>query len=330
MNHRKTWQPPKKVVYLLLPCLLLLLLLSWRTVWARVCVNAGSLHLSRALLADPVNEEALDRSLALYRKALEVHPGDPAATRQLLRIMREKRVSLAALPVALSDPTTTTDPLTVLYLGERAWDSGERLRALEIWREIDYMEYHFVFAGDRAYAEGDVDAALANYAMSLDIDDMPSFRKRQMYLNLSRIEKRRGDKAKADSWYTLYKEVRRGEGVWNVLYQGRVYMNMGANRLALFTFDQALLCCADIADVHYYAGLAHERLGETDLALQSYARGLALDPTDDKLHMATGELCARQGMRDSAISHLHQVVEHTSDIVLRARAERGLEALSDR
>jgi len=330
MNHRKTWQSSKKALYLLLPCLLLLLLLSWRTIWARVCVNAGSLHLSRALLADPVNEEALDRSLALYRKALEVRPGDPAATRLLLRIMRENGASLATLPDALSDPGVAPDALARFCLGKIAWDSGETLRALELWREIDNVEYHFVFAGDRAYIEGDTDAALANYAMSFEIDDTPSFYKRRMYFYLSKIEKCRGEEEQARHWRTLFEDLARTESVWNVLHRGRVYMNMGANRLALFAFDQALLCRADIADAHYYAGLAHERLGEADLALQSYARGLALDPMDDKLHMAAGELCARQGMRDSAISHFYQVLNHTSDIVLRARAERGLEALSDR
>ena len=305
--------------------LLLLALLLGPDVLAKVYLNTSACYLSRALIAQPGNQGDLERSIELCQEVLQMQPDDTSATRLLLRASLEDKASGSSVSMDTSSLSSHGDTLSVFYLGKNLWNSGNEREATDLWRSLEHSEYYFMNLGHRAYAEGDLEMAVANYRLSLSIEDTPTGRKDEMYRNLCKFESSQGKYEEARLWCSQAVEVRRT--VWNLLQLGRVYLTAGDYPGALPILEEARDLGNDVAGVHYSLALAHRRLGHLNLAQQNYEEALYLSPTDQYINSSAGQFYVQLGEFEKAYCCYERVVQHASSQRLLSAAKGKLDEL---
>ena len=107
---------------------------------------------------------------------------------------------------------------------------------------------------------------------------------------------------------------------------GAAYLVTEPNR-ALAEFEEATRLDPRTASSHFNTGLAHDRLGDLDAAVDAYLRAVARDPEMALAHLNIG-LLDRDEKR--ARRHLRRFLELSDDPALRAHAEQRITDLDAR
>jgi len=304
---------------------LLGLTFNWSRVLAAGYTRLSAYHLAQALVGHSHNSSHLQRSWAFALKALQLQPQSKAAARLALRALAEDIRLPGAESIQPSKLAEGADVLSVLYAGLVLWHSGDRQRAIELWRSGKGIGYYFMYLGDQAYDQGDVHLALSYYEMSHAIDDALDARKLRMYRNRCAYEIRQQDAAEAIFWCTRATQVHKT--VWTLLALGQAFYTAGDYRAALSALEQARSLNPRVANVHYYLGLTYQRLGQAELAQDAYQQGLKLSPSHQYLNWAAGRLYEQMGQLPEAYC-CYLRVTRGSNQTLKKSASDALQRLS--
>jgi len=80
--------------------------------------------------------------------------------------------------------------------------------------------------------------------------------------------------------------------------QGVAYEKQGKYDLAIESFKRAIDINPDYAEVHYNLGLAYHNQGKYDLAIESFKRAISIDPDLAKAYGNLGVTYEKQGKYD--------------------------------
>ncbi len=293
-------------------------------IMARVYTSLSAYRLARALVAQPVERAGLQSAQDLAMRALAWQSDSMAAARLALRAVAAMDASQEIELLARTQRAMDTDSLSALFAGQIAWKLGDRERALQIWRAHPNLTYHFANLGDLAWAQQDIQSAQEYYAVSQALDDRASLRKLTMYVNLCEYEIGRTP-ARAPEWCSRAAAV--DPSAWRLVTWGRALYQAGDYAAALSVLETAQRLNPEISSLFYYRGLAYQKIGRDDLALQAFREGLALAPHDPYLNFAAAELYARGGKSHEAYCSYWWVLQGSSDEALRAKAREHLAVL---
>jgi tetratricopeptide (TPR) repeat protein len=310
-------QKAKLGIYALLIVLCAVGVLVLRDAPAKAYANVGGIRLARALLRQDSDE--LSGSLAFLTRALERFPNTPSLERLAARALAETDASATHL-------LATTDSVTALYAGKALWQAGDREAALKLWQSGSHIDQYFAYTGDSAYGRGDIPLAIEYYKMSNAIADMPSVRKVAMYANLCAWETQQGHPEEAVEWCARAATVQRN--VWTLAEWGQALYNAQDYQAARTTLEVARKVDPKVVAVHLRLGMTYEKLGEAELAAESYETGLRLDQKNQWLNMTAGDFFARTGNSQQAYCCYSRVVQYSNTPSLVNRASENMDALA--
>lgn len=293
-------------------------------IMAKVYISLSARRLARALVAQPVGRASLQSAQDLAMRALAWQPDSVAAARLALCAIATMDTPQEVDLLVRTPHAMDTDGLSALFAGQILWKLGDRERALQTWRAHPNLTYYFANLGDQAWAQQDVQSAREYYAISQALDDRASLRKLTMYANLCEYEIGHNP-AQAPEWCSRAATV--DPSAWRLVTWGRALYQAGDYATVLSVLETAQRLNPEISSLFYYRGLAYQKMGRDDLALQAFREGLALAPRDPYLNFAAAELYARGGKLHEAYCGYWRVLRGSSDESLKAKARERLAAL---
>lgn len=224
--------------------------------------------------------------------------------------------AMTALPKDLSQPAVTTDDLN--SAGADAIDAGDYARAEQLLRRAVEMEPAHKWAwnnlgraltGLQRYAEaGDA------YRRQIEIAPADEY----AFGNLARLHLLTGKVAEAETAIRQHLQVKpRDEWGWSTL--GRILAQQGKHREAVDAFEQASAHAPASAPPLFLAAREHMFLGESDKALASIDRAVAIAPTALGYGNAANELA----FIGAPASRIQRYATRALDL-----AEKALEAVT--
>ncbi|CAH8392463.1 unnamed protein product [Eruca vesicaria subsp. sativa] len=247
------------------------------------------------------NRGRFSESLQLYKRALQVNPGCPAAVRLGIGLCRYKLGQLDKARQAF-DRVLQLDPDNVealVALGIMDLQGNDSLgmrkgmermhQAFEIYpycaSALNYLANHFFFTGQHFLVEQLTETALAVSTHG------PT--KSHSFYNLARSYHSKGDYEKAGMYYmAAIKETNNKpqEFVFPYFGLGQVQLKLGELKGSVSNFEKVLEVYPDNCETLKALGHLYTQLGKTDKALEYMRKATKLDPRDAQAFVGLGEL----------------------------------------
>ncbi|KAJ0970982.1 hypothetical protein J5N97_018941 [Dioscorea zingiberensis] len=244
--------------------------------------------------------ESYKSSLELFKKALQIFPGCPAAVRLGIGLSRYRlgqfeKARQAFERVLQLDPENVEALVALGIMDLQSsevhgiWKGMEKMqRAFEIYpycaMALNYLANHFFFTGQHFLVEQLTETALAvsNHKLM----------KAHSYYNLARSYHSKGDFEKAARYYMAsVKEINRPQDFVLPYYGlGQVQLKLGDLRSSLSSFEKVLEIHPENCDSLKAVGHIYVQLGQNDKALETFRKAARIDPKDAQAFMELGEL----------------------------------------
>lgn len=247
------------------------------------------------------NRGRFSESLQLYKRALQVFPGCPAAVRLGIGLCRYKLGQLDKARQAFDrvlqlDPDNVEALVALGIMDLQANDSiGMRKgmdrmqQAFEIYpycaSALNYLANHFFFTGQHFLVEQLTETALAVTTHG------PT--KSHSFYNLARSYHSKGDFEKAGMYYmAAIKETNNNphEFVFPYFGLGQVQLKLGELKGSVFNFEKVLEVYPDNCETLKALGHLYTQLGQNEKALEYMRKATKLDPRDAQAFVGLGEL----------------------------------------
>ncbi|KAI4335229.1 hypothetical protein L6164_013895 [Bauhinia variegata] len=246
------------------------------------------------------NRGRFSDSLELYKRALQVYPGCPAAVRLGIGLCRYKlgqfeKARQAFERVLQLDPENVEALVSLAIMDLRTNEAAgirkgmlEMQRAFEIYpycaMALNYLANHFFFTGQHFLVEQLTETALAvtNHGPT----------KAHSYYNLARSYHSKGDYDKAGVYYMAsVKEVNKPhEFVFPYFGLGQVQLKLGDLKSALSNFEKVLEVYPDNCETLKVLGHIYVQLGQIDKGMEFMRKATKIDPRDAQAFLELGEL----------------------------------------
>jgi RNA polymerase-associated protein CTR9 len=242
------------------------------------------------------NRGRFSESLQLYKRALQVFPGCPAAVRLGIGLCRYKLGQLDKARQAFDrvlqlDPDNVEALVALGIMDLQANDSiGMRKgmdrmqQAFEIYpycaSALNYLANHFFFTGQHFLVEQLTETALAVTTHG------PT--KSHSFYNLARSYHSKGDFEKAGMYYmAAIKETNNNphEFVFPYFGLGQVQLKLGELKGSVFNFEKVLEVYPDNCETLKALGHLYTQLGQNEKALEYMRKATKLDPRDAQVSL---------------------------------------------
>ena len=108
--------------------------------------------------------------------------------------------------------------------------------------------------------------------------------------------------------------VRKAQQWGGLLSQrGGALLKQGRHRKALAVLGRSVAYAPDLAQTHFYMGMAHARLGENERAAPAFERAVALAPEKADFHYALGTTLQMQHQYEGAAACFQRAIERNVD-----------------
>ena len=101
-----------------------------------------------------------------------------------------------------------------------------------------------------------------------------------------------------------------------------MFLKQGRLRKALAVLTRAAVYAPELAQTHFYTGLAHARLQQNEQALSSFERAIALDSDLPDIYYALGSALQMLNRPAEAVIRFEQAIERKAGILTRQLWER--------
>ena len=287
---------------------------------------AGTYSLT-ARIVDPDSGVTLKVEEARARTKSEVIDALDKIAKSLRRDLGESFRSVRAHGLPLPKATTTSLEALKRYVdGNRAWDSGHRPEARELWESAVALDTNFAlvhaslggyyyFNNDRPNGEAHFQKALANMDRLTD---------RERLWIRSQAEGWRGNRSEAiNILRVLVQQYPEDRAAWFNL--GYDLMRAQRFREALEAYGRLLAIDSMHATAYINVAVSHEGLNEYDQAVAAYRKAFALRPelrTQDFTNHEFGQALIRAGHGQEARENFQVMLQ--GDQSMQSRGRRSL------
>ena len=280
-----------------------------------------------ARIIDPDSGSTLKVEEARARTKGEVIDALDRIAKSLRRDLGESFRSVRAHGLSLPKATTTSLEALKRYVdGNRAWDSGHRPEARELWESAVALDTNFAlvhaslggyyyFNNDRPNGEAHFRKALANMDRLTD---------RERLWIRSQAEGWRGNRSEAiNILRVLVQQYPEDRPAWFNL--GYDLMRAQRFREALEAYGRLLAIDSTYATAYINVAVSHEGLNEYDQAVAAYRKAFALRPelrTQDFTNHEFGQALIRAGHGQEARENFQVMLQ--GDQSMQSRGRRSL------
>jgi tetratricopeptide (TPR) repeat protein len=252
-------------------------------------------------LGTPDQVETLERAVALYRQAVRRQPADPNTWAQMARAYRALAVARrASRPIDLS---SLGDP-QAMHQPEDDLAQAAMTRALE----LEPSNYIYVdYLADLSYARDEEDA-LEWYRRGARV--LPNLKAHAFLEDPASVP--------ADVAEAVVLGARDALGTKNVVVDSQILEEISWFHSRRGSYQEAADSCLEAIEAgHPYAaelwtrrGLWLDHLGQVDQATQAFLRSLELKPGRALSHFGLGQIAAREGDVQGALSRFRAARDH--------------------
>lgn len=273
-------------------------------------------------------------SLELYKKALQVYPGCPAAVRLGLGLCRYKmgqfRKARQAFERVLQLDPENVEALVALGIMELQINESEGIhegmekmrRAFELYpycaMALNHLANHFFFTGQHFLVEQLTETALVSTDHAL--------MKSHSYYNLARSYHSKGDYETAGRYYmaSVKESQRPHEFVLPYYGLGQVQMKLGDLKSSLSNFEKVLEVHPENCESLKAVGYIYVQQGQAEKALEMFKKATRIDPRDAHAFIEMGEL-----LISSDTSAALDAFKTANSLLKKSREEIPIELLNN-
>jgi len=280
------------------------------------------------------NRGRYTESLELYKKALQVYPGSPAAVRLGLGLCRYKlgqfRKARQAFERVLQLDPENVEALVALGIMDLQINESEGIhegmikmrRAFELYpycvMALNHLANHFFFTGQHFLVEQLTETALVSTDHAL--------MKSHSYYNLARSYHSKGDYETAGRYYMAsVKESQRPQDFVLPYYGlGQVQMKLGDLKSSLSNFEKVLEVHPENCESLKAVGYIYVQQGQAEKALEMFKKATRIDPRDAHAFIEMGEL-----LISSDTSAALDAFKTANSLLKKSREEVPIELLNN-
>ncbi|HEX7999378.1 MAG TPA: tetratricopeptide repeat protein [Pyrinomonadaceae bacterium] len=209
---------------------------------------------------------------------------------------------------------TPQSPVAYWLLGSAFYNKGDLNLAISNYRRAIDLGLNeaeiYVDLGDAYKAKKDISKAIDSYSKAIIID--PEYK--EAYESRVFLYTQRNDFDKVIGDYNKLISLDPNAG-HNYFLRGYAYYRKGDFERALSDYGKAIELIPQNAQIHFFRGLTYEAKGELDRALDDYGLAAKFDSKYALAHFYRGELYSRKGNYDQAINEYSQAIKISPNYV---------------